>query len=109
MLAVPLLRAKLPHETLIARAPPDRQSALQLLLDRLDLGLQLGAGHPVCGAAGGDGVHGGVFEEADGLFDVVRLDGGGEGDFGDGFGDPDDGFELAMRGGGQLRMTGGNG
>lgn len=41
-----------------------------------------------------DGVHGGCEEETDGFVDVVFVRDGGEGDFGEGFGDTDDGFEL---------------
>lgn len=42
-----------------------------------------------------DGIHGGCEEEPDGFVDVAFRGDGGKGEFGEGFGDTDDGFELA--------------
>lgn len=79
-----LLRHELLHQTLIARLPPHRQPPLQLLLDPRHLVVQFSAREAV-GGTGGDGVHGGELEEADGFFDVVVVDDGGEGHLGEGF------------------------
>ena len=95
MARVPLLRDELAHEALVARAPPDRQPPADLLLDSAHLLIEGSAREPV-GRARGDGVHGRELEEADRLVDVVVLHDGRERELGEGLGDADDRFELAV-------------
>lgn len=55
-----------------------------------------------------DGVHGRSEEEANGFVDVGFRGDGGEREFGEGFGDADDGFELADRDGDAGARVGGD-
>lgn len=75
-----------------ARAPPDWQSPPQLLFHLRALVHHIPARRPL---ALRHGVHGRSQEEADGFVDVGFRGDGGEGEFGEGFGDADYGFELA--------------
>lgn len=92
LLAPPPPLHQLPPQSRQARAPPNRQSPPQLLfhatrlLNHLFAPLALALRH---------GVHGRSQEQANGFVDVGFGGDGGEGEFGEGFGDADDGFELA--------------
>ena len=93
MTRIPLRRHKLLHKALVTRTPTNWQSSPQLFLNTPYLLVEFASGESVDGA-GGYGVHGGVFEETDGFFDVRGLDGWGEDHLGEGLGDADDGFKL---------------
>jgi hypothetical protein len=91
-LAEPLALDHLPPQRSQARAPADRQSALELRLHASHFIIELAA---TLRAALVDGIHGGAKEETDGLVDVLLCGDGGEGELGEGLGDADNGFELA--------------
>jgi len=92
LFAIPPPLHKLPPQRRQTRTPPNRQPPPQLLLHLRNLLHQLLA---ALALALRDGVHGRGEEEADGFVDVGFGGDGGEGQFGEGFGDADDGFELA--------------
>lgn len=92
MLRVPSPINKLAPQRSQACTPPNWQPALELVFDLVDFLHHLLA---ALALALRDGVHGGCEEEPDGFIDVAFRGDGGEGEFGEGLGDTDDGFELA--------------
>jgi len=92
LLAPPPPLHQLPPQRRQTRTPSHRQPSPQLLLylsrllHHLPAPLSLALRH---------GIHGRGEEEPDGLIDVRLQRDGREGEFGEGFGDADDGFELA--------------
>ena len=74
MTRVVLICDEFPDQTLVARAPPDRQPPPELLLDPPHLIIQF-ASRQTVDRSSRHGVHGGEFEEPDGFFDVMGLDG----------------------------------
>lgn len=91
---VPLKRHKLPDQTRPTRTPPDRQPSSHLALNLFDFLVEFASGEAF-DRSGRDGIHGGVLEETDGFVDVMREHGWRQREFGEGFRDSDDGFELS--------------
>lgn len=71
MLRKSLLRDKLAYERLIACTPSDWQASSEFLFDAVNFLVQFRSCQALDGASG-NGVHGGEFEEANGLVNVVR-------------------------------------
>lgn len=99
-LTIPPTRHKLPPQRPQTRTPPNRQSPAQLLLHLPNLLHQLSIPtHTTTDTAGAlalcDGIHGGGEEETNGFIDVRFVGDRGQSEFGEGFGDADDGLELA--------------
>ena len=92
LLAPPPPLHQLPPQRRQTRTPANRQPPPQLLFNPGTLLHHLLA---ALALALSDGVHGRSEEEANGFVDVVFRGDGREGEFGEGFGDADDGFELA--------------
>jgi len=83
---------KMFHQPPIIRTKPDRDTFLNLLLDLCNLIIHILANRRPTVIYR---VHGTGAEKSDGLIDMVLRDDGRKRDFGKGFGDTDDGFELA--------------